>query len=226
MPLHLFSTAETIPQSPPNFLTGSPSQTSFERMAVPEVEQREMKLVLVGNSNVGKTCIARMATTGNFTEDANATIGASYVSKVIRVDNIDVRLQIWDTAGQERYRGMTPMYFRGAQAAVIVYSITEELSLKGIDYWIHTLRENSDPSVRVFLVGNKADLESQRAVSAEMGRRRAEDISALFYEVSAKSGEGVDDLFLAIAKSEVEAGKEKKAAGLQLEAKSQKKGCC
>jgi small GTP-binding protein len=79
---------------------------------------RELKLVLIGNTNVGKTCIAKTATTGSFSNDTTPTPGASYLTKVMRVDGIDVRLQIWDTAGQERYRGMTPMYLRGAHSEI------------------------------------------------------------------------------------------------------------
>jgi small GTP-binding protein len=168
------------------------------------VETREMKLVLVGNTSVGKTCIAKMATSGTFVDDSVPTLGASYVSKLVRIDNTEVRLQIWDTAGQERYRGMTPMYFRGAHEAVIAYSITDQESFDGIDSWVGSLRENADPEIILFLVGNKCDLEEQRVIPMDKGEEKAKELSATFYEVSAKSGDRVEDLFTDLAKTFLE----------------------
>jgi Ras-related protein Rab-5C len=164
------------------------------------VETSEMKLVLVGNTNVGKTCIAKVATNGGFADDSVPTLGASYVSKLVRIDNMEVRLQIWDTAGQERYRGMTPMYFRGAHEAVIAYSITDQESFDGVDSWVGSLRENADPEIILFLVGNKCDLEEQRVISSDTGQGKAKELSAVFYEVSAKTGDRVEELFTDLAK--------------------------
>ncbi|KAH0792451.1 small GTP-binding protein [Histomonas meleagridis] len=158
-------------------------------------DSKELKLVLIGNSYVGKTCVVKKATSGVFTEDTTATLGASYVSKLINVGNIEVRLQIWDTAGQERYRGMTPMYYRGAHIALIVYSITDRESFEGIDGWYESLRENTDSDILIFLVGNKYDLEESREISTEEGQAKADSIRAHFYEVSAKTNYGIDDLF-------------------------------
>jgi Ras-related protein Rab-5C len=168
------------------------------------VDTREMKLVLVGNTSVGKTCIAKMATTGAFADDSTPTLGATYVSKLVRLGNTEVRLQIWDTAGQERYRGMTPMYFRGAHVAIVAYAVTDSESFDGVDTWITSLRDNADAQIILFLVGNKCDLEDQRAVSSETGQKKATELSAVFYEVSAKTGDRVEDLFLDIAKSFLE----------------------
>jgi Ras-related protein Rab-5C len=194
-------------------------------------EVREMKLVLVGNTSVGKTCIAKMATTGSFVEDSVPTLGASYVSKLVRVDETEVRLQIWDTAGQERYRGMTPMYFRGSHVAIVAYAITDEDSFNGVDSWITSLRDNADPEIALFLVGNKCDLEDQRTISTEKGQAKATEIGATFYEVSAKTGDRVEDLFLDLAKAFLEKSKSKdqpKAPEtLQLtKSKAQAKGGC
>jgi Ras-related protein Rab-5C len=196
------------------------------------VETREMKLVLVGNTSVGKTCIAKMATTRTFAEDSVPTLGASYVSKLVRIENTEVRLQIWDTAGQERYRGMTPMYFRGAHEAIVSYSITDQESLDGIDSWITSLRENADPEIILFLVGNKCDLEEQRVVATDTGQAKAAEISAVFYEVSAKTGDRIEDLFLDLAKIFLERRKTgdqpKRPESLQLTKtpREQKKKCC
>lgn len=156
---------------------------------------RELKLVLVGNTSVGKTCVVKKATTGTFGEDSVPTLGAAYVSKIVNVDNTEVRLQIWDTAGQERYRGMTPMYYRGAHCALIVYSVTDQESYDSIDSWVQSLHDNADSEIILFLIANKADMENERVVSTQNGTMKASSIGATFYEVSAKTGLGIDDLF-------------------------------
>jgi Ras-related protein Rab-5C len=192
----------------------------------------EMKLVLVGNTSVGKTCIAKMATTGEFGEDSAPTLGASYMSKVVHVDNVEVRLQIWDTAGQERYRGMTPMYFRGAHAAIVTYSVVNAESFEGVDSWISDLRDNADPDILIFIVGNKCDLDDERVIATSNGEEKAASIRATYYEVSAKTGDRVEDLFIHVAKSYIERTKEseqvKPPDTLQLTTPkgSAKKGCC
>jgi Ras-related protein Rab-5C len=192
----------------------------------------ELKLVLVGNTSVGKTCIAKMATTGEFADDAAPTLGASYMSKIVRVDAAEVRLQIWDTAGQERYRGMTPMYFRGAHAAIVAYAVTDAESFEGIDSWVSDLRDNADPEILIFLVGNKCDLDDQRVIATPNGEQKAASVPAAFYEVSAKTGDRIEELFLHIAKSFLEKAKAgeqvKPPETLQLSvAKGKaKKGCC
>lgn len=158
-------------------------------------ETNELKLVFVGNTSVGKTCIVKKATTGIFNEESISTLGASYVSKLVTYQGREIRLQIWDTAGQERYRGMTPMYYRGAHVAFIIYSISDRSSFEDVDDWLESLRENADVDIIIFLVGNKYDLENERKVSTEEGEKKAEEIGAIFYEVSAKIGYGIDDLF-------------------------------
>jgi Ras-related protein Rab-5C len=196
------------------------------------VEAREMKLVLVGNTSVGKTCIAKMATTGAFVDDSAPTLGASYVSKLVRVDSTDVRLQIWDTAGQERYRGMTPMYFRGAHVAIVAYAVTDQESFEGVDTWVASLRENAAPEILLFLVGNKCDLEEERVVTTDAGQQKATELSATFYEVSAKTGDRVEDLFLDLAKVFLEKTKSKdqpkapETLQLTRAAGQKKKPCC
>jgi small GTP-binding protein len=127
----------------------------------------------------------------------------------VRIDNTEVRLQIWDTAGQERYRGMTPMYFRGAHEAIVAYAVTDQESFEGVDSWITSLRDNADPEIILLLVGNKCDLDDQRVVSTEAGQQKANELSATFYEVSAKTGDRVEDLFLDLAKTFLEKTKTK-----------------
>jgi Ras-related protein Rab-5C len=167
-------------------------------------EPFEVKVVLVGNTSVGKTCIAQMATSGVFGEESSPTLGASYISKLVRLDGRQVDLQIWDTAGQERYRGMTPMYFRGAHVALLAYSVTDADSFAAIDWWLESLGENAEPTVIICLAGNKCDLEAQRMVPTQSGQSKADEVGAMFYEVSAKTGDRIEELFIDLAKAFLE----------------------
>ena len=196
-------------------------------------DTEEIKLVLVGHQFVGKTCIVRMATTGLFDEDTISTLGASYTSKTITTSSKEVRLQIWDTAGQERYRAMTPMYYRGAQVALVVYSVDNLESFQAIDQWIESLRESADPNIIIFIAGNKADLEDSRAVTLQQGEDTAKKYGAHFAEVSAKTGMGVEDLFTDIANTFLEKNSKETATttqtGIDIKESSgskKGKGCC
>ena len=168
-------------------------------------EERDIKIVLVGESNVGKTCLVKQATTGLFQEDQTATLGAAYASKYLTVEDEEVHFQIWDTAGTEKYRGMAPMYYHGAQAALITYAVSDEDSFEKIDVWAESIRENSDYGTLVFLIANKVDLPAeQRVVSTERGEAKANAEGFQYMEVSAKSGQGVQDMFQTVAKMVLE----------------------
>jgi len=192
-------------------------------------EPKELKIVLVGHTNVGKTCIVRQATTGTFSEDSAPTLGASYISKLTSVNGTDVRLQIWDTAGQERYRGMTPMYYRGAHVALMVYSISDAESFDSIDAWLTSLKENADPDILLFLVANKIDLDGERTIQRDQGANKASSIGARFYEVSAKTGQSIEELFIDIPKIFLEKEAPTLPKKLNIEENTKKtsgKGCC
>jgi Ras-related protein Rab-5C len=167
-------------------------------------EVGEHKVVLIGATSVGKTCIVKRSTTGIFDCSIMPTLGASYTSKLVNVGDAITRLLIWDTAGQERYRGITPMYYRNAVAAIIVYSIVDRESFKQVEVWLRSLEENIPSGVLLFLVGNKADLEENRDVTLDEGQEKATGMHAVFSEVSAKTGDGVDELFVTVASACVE----------------------
>jgi Ras-related protein Rab-5C len=171
----------------------------------PEMDEPiHLKLVLIGNTSTGKTCLVKQVTSGLFADSCAATLGASFVSKMLTIGDREFKLQIWDTAGQERYRSMTPMYYRDAQAAMVVYSITDESSFSAIDSWVDSLHQNAEPGLILFLCGNKVDLADARSVSTENGREKARRIGAHFAEVSAKTGKGVADAFAEIPVSYIE----------------------
>lgn len=165
-----------------------------------KMEESEVKVVLLGQSSVGKTCIVNHLLTGKFDDSVSPTLGASYASKTLDVNGQKVSLQIWDTAGQERFRVLAPMYYRGAQAAILVYSIVDEQSFQQIDYWASSLKENAGSSVELFLVGNKCDLESERVIKEEQGKDKADSINAQLFETSALTGAEINDLFTTLAK--------------------------
>jgi small GTP-binding protein len=169
-------------------------------------EVGEFKVVLIGATSVGKTCIVKRGTSGFFDSSTMPTLGASYTSKLVTVDDSIVRLLIWDTAGQERYRGITPMYYRNASATLIVYSIADRDSFGEVHSWLRTVRDNLQTKVLLFLVGNKSDLEDSRAIAIDEGQDKAAEMGAAFAEVSAKDGSGIDELFVMVATACVEQG--------------------
>lgn len=192
-------------------------------------EPIDMKVVVIGTTCVGKTCIVQRATTGQFNERSTSTLGASYISRVVEVNSRKVNLQIWDTAGQERYKGMTPMYYRGAHAALLVYAIDSNESFVCIDEWFESLEKNKSNDVTCYLIANKCDLDN-RVVSTADGKKKAEDINATYVEVSALSGENIDDLFLSVAKRYLQDRpvdyQDKKDTVDVTAAKQDKKKCC
>jgi small GTP-binding protein len=162
-------------------------------------DRAEVKVVFLGDVGVGKTCVISMATSGYFGEETCTTLCVAFWSKTVTVDSFQVHLQLWDTAGQERFRTMSPSYFHHARAALIVYAITDEASFAAIDSWVETLGKPAEENILRVLVGNKTDLDSDRVISTERGEMKAREIDAMFFEVSAKTGEGLDALCEAIA---------------------------
>jgi Ras-related protein Rab-5C len=159
------------------------------------LEPTALKVVVIGNSGTGKTSLVHRATCDFYNDSPSTTLGASFSSLHVIVEGQEFKLQIWDTAGQEKYRSMTPMYYRGAQAAVVVYAIDELQSFEGVDFWLQSLQTHGDPGIIVLLCGNKCDRAGARTVPMENGRERGALAGARFMEVSARTGEGVADLF-------------------------------
>ncbi|WWC68078.1 uncharacterized protein I206_101997 [Kwoniella pini CBS 10737] len=157
------------------------------------------KLVLLGESAVGKSSLVLRFVRNEFSDFRESTIAAFLTQTVSLDDSTSIKFEIWDTAGQERYKSLAPIYFRNSNAAVIVYDITQA-SFEKARSWVRELQRQADPSIVIMLVGNKLDLESQRKTPREMGERFAQEEGLLFAEASAKSGDGVEGLFMDIAK--------------------------
>ncbi|KAJ6231928.1 ras and ef-hand domain-containing protein [Anaeramoeba flamelloides] len=159
----------------------------------------QFKVVLLGESAVGKSSMVVRFVNNTFSEKIESTIGATYTNYEVDLGDYFVKLQIWDTAGQERYHSLTPMYYRGAKGAFIVYDITSYDSFERAQDWVNELRSEGSPDAKIMLIGNKIDLE--RVVKKEEAMKYAQDEKLLYYECSAKSGVGVHDAFLELTKS-------------------------
>jgi len=154
------------------------------------------KIIIIGNSGVGKTSITNNAIKNIFFENYRATIGMEVFSLFLRVNHKLIKLQIWDTCGQEIYRSLITNFYRNASLAIIVYSIDKKSSFKDIDLWLKELRLNSCPDIKIILIGNKSDLNENREVSYEDGAKYLEDGCILnFYETSAKTGDNIKKIF-------------------------------
>ncbi|KAF8559927.1 GTP-binding protein RAB5 [Imleria badia] len=164
-------------------------------------KQFQFKLVLLGESAVGKSSLVLRFVKDQFDDYRESTIGAAFLTQTVTLDNqTTVKFEIWDTAGQERYKSLAPMYYRNANCAVVVYDITQASSLEKARNWIRELQRQADPSIVIALCGNKADLAARRQVTQEEAQKYAEEEGLMWSETSAKTGEGVADIFTAIAK--------------------------
>ena len=161
----------------------------------------QYKLVLLGETAVGKSSIALRFVRNQFLEYQESTIGAAFLTQSVEIDGKTVKFEIWDTAGQERYHSLAPMYYRGAKAAVVVYDITAEDSFTKAQNWVTELQQSGSQGMIIALAGNKADLaETQREVSASDAKAYANKHNLFFMEVSAKQAINVNGLFCSIAR--------------------------
>jgi small GTP-binding protein len=156
------------------------------------------KVVFVGDSAVGKTAIIHQYIYGNAAAQHEPTIGIDFFAKTIKNPGQTLRLQIWDTAGQEKFHALIPSYIRNSTVVVLVYDINSQASFESLDRWYKMVLDLADPIVVV--VGNKFDLQASRQVSAEDGRKFADDHNAQFFETSAITGDNITSVFEAIAK--------------------------
>ncbi|KAG5933099.1 Rab5-like GTPase [Claviceps sorghi] len=169
-----------------------------------------VKLVLLGEAAVGKSSLVLRFVNNDFQENKEPTIGAAFLTQKCNLPTRTIKFEIWDTAGQERFASLAPMYYRNAQAALVVYDLTKPTSLIKAKHWVVELQKQASPGIVISLVGNKLDLasdetdnaddsEDARKVSTEEAKTYAEDESLLFFETSAKTGHNVTEVFTAIA---------------------------
>ena len=153
------------------------------------------KMILIGDSSVGKSNILLKYLKDQFDPNSRATVGVEFGTKNITLNNKKIKIQIWDTAGQERYRSITSAYYKGAKGAFIVYDITRKATFENIDKWIADLKTNGDSNISIVLIGNKSDLEEKREVTKEEGLKKSQDCKTAFMETSALNGDNVHKAF-------------------------------
>jgi len=152
----------------------------------------QIKLLMIGDSGVGKTCLLLRYANDSFSPTFITTIGIDFKIKNIELDGKRIKLQIWDTAGQERFRTITTSYFRGAQGILLVYDVTDRGSFNSITNWVGQIGQHADVAVNKILIGNKCDMEDQRVVSFEEGKQLASEFGIQFFETSAKNDMNVE----------------------------------
>ena len=164
-------------------------------MAEDDNYEMMFKVVLVGDSFVGKTNIMSKYIKNEFHEDSKATVGVEFGSKQFTIEGHLIKAQIWDTAGQERYKAITSAYYKGAKGAFIVYDITRKQSFESVEKWVNDVTAVADQKITIILIGNKSDLEDQRQITKEQGQEKANKLELAFLETSALSGENLDKAF-------------------------------
>eukprot|EP00961_Rhodomonas_salina_P037892 508926-Rhodomonas_salina.3 len=213
--------------------------------AAPANKTFQFKLVLLGESAVGKSSLVLRFVRGQFFDYQESTIGvrvgvvgcivknskacpSAFLTQTVALNDTTVKFEIWDTAGQERYHSLAPMYYRGAAAAIVVYDITSPVSMRqtseqcGLDSfaraksWVRELQRQGNPNIVIALAGNKSDLASKRKVEPDEARQYAEENNIMFMETSAKTASNVNELFVQIARKLPKQQQEQKQGGAQV----------
>jgi Ras-related protein Rab-6A len=199
------------------------------------------KLIFIGDSSVGKSCLTAKAVKNNFEEYYQATVGFEFLTFNMKVNDKVIKLQIWDTCGQEIYKSLISNFYRNSSLAVLVYAIDNKESFNHVENWLNDLKSQANPDVRIFLVGNKADLEEDRKIQKEEGEKYKEDQHLdLFMETSAKTGHNARNVLVEAAKilykdylkfdenNKKDDPKNNAGGGKKLivKEKKEKKGCC
>lgn len=159
------------------------------------------KVVLIGEASVGKTCLIKRFCHGVFPTAQSCTIGVDFLIKTLNVKDEKIKLQIWDTAGEERFRALTQLYYRNANAILIVYDISKAATFNLLPEWLRKLKQHSNDNVRMFLVGNKCDLSESREVEYDVAESFAQRHGMKFIEASAKESVNVEKIFGEIAET-------------------------
>ena len=187
------------------------------------------KILLLGDSEVGKSCFLMRYSDNVFVENYITTIGLDYKLKNVKLDSgKTIKVQLWDTAGQDKYRTIAKNYFKGSHGILLLYDVTKQSSFQNIRDWIQDIREEVSQKAIIFLIGNKIDLVDKRKISKEKGIELAEEYKLPFFEASAKSGENVDEVFKALYKkiSEVYGDLEREMGSKLNKRKKNQRKCC
>jgi len=157
------------------------------------------KLLLIGDSGVGKSCLLLRFADDTYTESYISTIGVDFKIRTIQLEGKVIKLQIWDTAGQERFRTITSSYYRGAHGIIVVYDVTDQVSFNNVKQWMQEIQRYACDSVCRLLVGNKCDLVEKKMVDTNTAKEYAESMGVPFLETSAKNATNVEQAFMTMA---------------------------
>ena len=201
-----------------------------------EKEYNKLKLIVIGDSGVGKTNIIKRYISNTFTIDTKSTVGVEFFTKTFKINDDILKLEIWDTAGHERYKAITSAYYRGSSGALIVYDITRIETYNNVDIWIKELNEKVEGSLKLLLIGNKSDKKDERKMSIETALHKARQLNIPLMETSAYDSTNIKKAFETILKEmykdfkkeKVNYKKEKtnKSEGVNLEVETQKENKC
>ena len=184
------------------------------------------KILTIGESGVGKTCVLRRFVEDKFLKNHLATIGIDFKTKTLNINNQEIKLKIWDTAGQERFRNITTQYYKGADGIVLVYDVTDEASYDKIRDWMEQILSNTQQEdIGLVLLGNKCDMEP-RNVTEEMGKKMAEELKVSYFETSALTGQGIKEAFDQLTRDIMKkkgVGESNSEVGVSLNNKNKKK---
>mgnify|MGYP001222345660 CR=1 FL=1 len=187
----------------------------------------QFKLVLLGDSAVGKSSLVLRFVRGQFFEYQESTIGAAFLTQTVALNDTTVKFEIWDTAGQERYHSLAPMYYRGAAAAILVYDMTKKSSFEKLQKWVDELKERGPEGIVLCVAANKCDLEEGREVEVAEGAEFAQKSGADFFETSAKNDENVGRIFTTLVTNVQRKSEAARPAGeARLDAAPPKKTSC
>ncbi|MEE6478149.1 hypothetical protein FKM82_011757 [Ascaphus truei] len=189
---------DEVPSSPRGQPVGKETLPREERVYYPP--DRLFKIVVIGNSSVGKTSFLRRFCEDNFSPETSATVGIDYSVKTVTVDNCQVALQLWDTAGQERYRSITKQFFRKADGVIVMYDITCKETFTSVRQWLTSVEEAAGENIPILMLGNKTDNEREREVPCGVGEHLAKDCNLMFYECSASTGHNAKESVLHLAR--------------------------
>ena len=160
-----------------------------------EKEDYKVKLIIVGDSGVGKTNLISRFASDKFQSNSKATIGVEFIYKTLKINKEIFKVEIWDTAGQERYKSITSAYYKGAKGAIIVYDITSETSFNNIENWINEVKSKASNNIQIMIIGNKTDLYKERKISVEKGIEKAKTLNFHLFEASALDKTNVKEAF-------------------------------
>jgi len=228
--IYILKKLQEIRMSGPNNATGN--SASSKNAAYDYL----IKLLLIGDSGVGKSCLLLRFSDDSFTPSFITTIGIDFKIRTIELEGKRIKLKIWDTAGQERFRTITTAYYRGAMGILLVYDVTDDKSFANIRNWIRNIEQHASENVNKILIGNKCDLVDKKVVDTSRGKALADEFNIKFLETSAKNSINVDEAFISLAKdikkrlidnASPELGENNNVIKPKPVAKSgQKKGCC